>query len=108
VETSLLVAVIGFVTATLGLLAAILGRRKEVIHRHATDTDEAPGSGLRWGGILFVVVGIVVGLGMLGANILSRQGKLLFGPTEGKLVWKAGEDFPGFTRKSPSGIARSR
>jgi hypothetical protein len=37
VDTQLIIAILGFITAIVGLAAAYLGRRKEIVHRHVND-----------------------------------------------------------------------
>ncbi len=118
VDKQLVIALIGFGTAALGLVTALLGRRKEVVHRHVNHTLEDGGrqSTLRWVGGAVVVVGLLVGVGMTAYYFirepvsrsdtpkgttpeLASSGKLLAGPLAGRLSTTA-----GLTTFAPAGV----
>jgi hypothetical protein len=121
VDTQIIVAIIGFGAAALGLLATVLGRKKEIVHRHVYGQEE-PKRGLSvlgLGGVLVLVVGLAIGLVMSAAyffklppdaankkelenppNNPPGPNKTDPGPNKtdpekgsiiGKWVWKAGE-----------------
>lgn len=69
-DTQLIIALLGFAGAALGLLGALLGRKKEIIHRHIDGPEESKRgfTALGYGGLLILFVGLAVALGMLMAH----------------------------------------
>jgi hypothetical protein len=73
VDTQISVAIIGFAAAALGLVATVLGRKKEIVHRHVYGQEE-PKRGfslLGFGGVLILVVGLAVALVMSAAHFFK-------------------------------------
>ncbi len=79
-DTPLIVALLGFGAAVLGILAAILGRRREIVHRHVYEAETPPAKGTGCGGcivgcvkIFLILAGLGVGAAMLQKELEKKR-----------------------------------
>jgi len=93
-DTHVVVVVVGFATAAVGLLTAVFGRRKEIVHRHLKGNEIPRTSFLAamFRGLMVLGIGSMVGAVAVHFYYSRASdpalGKLLSGPRSGKLTIK--------------------